>query len=336
MSFEAAIAAIDSCLPERVVDNAELATAFPDWDGAKFEQKVGIRRRHIADPGQTALDLAVDAGRRVLASRDSNQVDFVLLCTQSPDYFLPTSACLLQRRLGLKTGIGALDFNLGCSGFVYGLALAKGLVAAGVAENVLLVTAETYSKHIHPDDRANRAIFGDGAAAAIISRSAKPGIGQFVLGTDGEGGDHLIVRAGAMRSPGVRGTTCSDGGPEPQGAFGPEWFYMNGPELFNFTINTIPGMIHRVLEKNGLSLGQVDYFIFHQANRYLLEHLRKKIGIPVEKFCMNMQMKGNTVSATIPIALQESLDQGIVSTGNRVLLAGFGVGYSWAATVVTI
>lgn len=320
-------------LPEIIFTNADFVQDFPDWNASKIEEKVGIRQRHIAGKYETALDLAFHAGEMVLAGEDKDLVDFILLCTQSPDYFLPTSACVLQEKLGLKNQTGALDYNLGCSGFIYGIAVAKGLLTAGIATRILLVMAETYSKHLHPSDRANRSIFGDGAAATLIGLNDLSNIGAFELGTDGSGKNNLIVEAGAMRKSCIPESQCL---PDEDGLIhSPNHLYMNGPEIFNFTIESVPNLVSSVLLKNNLTLENIDYVIFHQANKYMLEYLRKKIKIPVEKYHNNMLMTGNTVSATIPIALKDCVDQGKIFPGAKLLLVGFGVGYSWGAVVIT-
>ncbi|MEI7663285.1 MAG: ketoacyl-ACP synthase III [Bacteroidota bacterium] len=324
---------IASYLPQTTFTNADFEREFPDWNASKIEEKVGIRQRHIAAKDETALDMAFQAAEKVLAGEDRATVDFILLCTQSPDYFLPTSACILQDRLGLRTQAGALDYNLGCSGFIYGLALSKGLLAGGIATRVLLVMSETYSKHMHPGDRANRSIFGDGAAAVLLDPDDLPRIGTFELGTDGSGKNNLIVEAGAMRKSCIPGAAEI---PSEDGTFhSPNYLYMNGPEIFNFTIDSVPGLVGSVLRKNNLTLDEIDYVIFHQANKYMLEYLRKKIRIPAEKYYNNMLMTGNTVSATIPIALRDCLDTGRIAAGSKLLLVGFGVGYSWGAVVLT-
>lgn len=328
------IASIEYYLPEIIVDNAQLAGEFPEWAAEKIFDKIGIARRHIAGKDETALDMAVKVSEVLFGNYDKNKIDFILLCTQSPDYFLPTSACILQEKLGLRKNIGALDFNLGCSGFVYGLAIAKGLIAGDIANNVLLVTSETYSKHIHIKDKANRSLFGDGAAATIISQSERRGILEFELGTDGSGMNNLIVPNGGFRARfnideqdivddngNVRNNNC---------------LWMNGPEIFDFTLENVPSLVNRVLAKNNLSMETIDYVILHQANKYMLDYLRKKMKIPPEKYYQNMEETGNTVSATIPIALKDCIDKGIVRSGSKVLLAGFGVGYSWGAVVIEI
>ena len=270
--------------------------------------------------------MAVQSSEKIFENYDRNKVDFILFCTQSPEYFLPTTACILQDRLGLRKNVGAIDFNLGCSGFVYGLAFAKGLIAAGIAKSILLVTSETYTKHIHPDDKGNRSIFGDASASAIIEK-AEGNDYQFCLGTDGSGAENLIVKQGAFKK---------DFEPYPEHEFSPENIYMNGPEIFNFTIENIPGLVKETLEVNGMTMDDIDHFVFHQANSFMLNYLRKKTKIPAEKFYIDMEKTGNTVSATIPIALKNMMDKGILKAGDKVLMAGFGVGYSWGATIMEI
>ena len=324
---------VDYILPEKVVSNDELKSIFPDFDSEKLSGKIGIDRRHVAAPGETALDLAYKASSRIL-EKSGADIDFILLCTQSPDYLLPSSACILQDRLGLDQQTGAMDFSLGCSGFVYGLGLAKGLILGNMARNVLLVTAETYSKHIHPGDKANRGIFGDAAAAAVISACGEEKIGEFVFGTDGSGFEQLIVKNSGQRNRDAADPdeyTYGDGN-----ITSDAHLYMNGPDIFNFTIETIPGIIEETLEKNRVTREEVDYYILHQANQFMLDYLRRKIKVGREKFYNNIREVGNTVSATIPIGLTESLGSGTIKKGDRVLVAGFGVGLSWGATMITV
>ncbi len=328
---------VEVYLPEKIITNQDLESEFPNWSSEKIESKIGISQRHIAEEKETAVDLGEKAALKLLNKYDKDQVDFLLFCTQSPDHFLPTSACILQERLELRTDIGAIDYNLGCSGYVYGLALAKGLLASNIAKCILLITAETYSKHINKKDIANRAIFGDGATATIISKETideNDNLGEFVLGTDGKGQNNLIVKNGAFRS------TYSEDAEELTYGNGNIYtdndLFMNGPEIFNFTIEKIPHLVNQVLERNKLCLEDIDYFIFHQANKYMLNYLRRKAKIPKEKFHINMSDSGNTVSNSIPIALQDCINNKNVSTGSKVMLVGFGVGYSWGATIITL
>lgn len=317
------ISEIESYLPKNIISNDYLEKTFDSFSAKKIEKKIGIRNRHIAEVDETSLDMAEKVSKKLLADYDKSKVDFLLLCTQSPDYFLPTSACILQDRLGLNRSIGSLDFNLGCSGYIYGLAMAKGLISAYIAKSVLLVTSETYSKFLKDDDVANRSIFGDGAAATIIEKSEEENIFEFELGTDGSGFENLIVKNGAMRNRKLQKTND-------------DFLYMSGPEIFNFTIENIPLVISNTLAKNNLTMEEIDYVIFHQANKYMLNYLRKKIKIPKEKFYINMTETGNTVSSTIPIALKDSIDKKVVKKGDKVLLVGFGVGYSWGGVVIEI
>jgi 3-oxoacyl-[acyl-carrier-protein] synthase-3 len=321
-------------LPENILTNDELSSMFPEWDSNAIFEKIGIRQRHYVSENETALDLAVRASEKVLESFGRDLIDFVVLCTQSPDYYLPTSACIIQDKLALRTNIGAFDFNLGCSGFIYGLAITKGLIETGIAKNVLLIMAETYTKHIHPKDKGNRSIFGDGAAATIISYCDNEQIMNFDLGTDGKGMDKLIVPNGGLRKK--YNTADQDVYDEGGKVRNNNYLFMDGPEIFNFTIEKIPGMVIKTLEKNNLTIDTINYVIFHQANKYMLDYLRKKLHIPLEKFYQNMENTGNTVSATIPVALKDSIDKGLVRKGDKVLIAGFGVGYSWGATVIEI
>jgi 3-oxoacyl-[acyl-carrier-protein] synthase-3 len=326
------IKAISYILPDTIVTNQDLVEEFPEWSVDKIAKKVGVVSRHVVAERQCASDLAEQAARKLFLENDidKNCIDFVLLCTQSPDYFLPTTACLLQDRLGLGTHCGALDFNLGCSGFVYGLALAKGLIESDAAKNVLLVTAETYSKHMHNRDKGNRTIFGDAAAATLVSTRGFAEIGSFDLGTDGSGCNNLIVKSGAMRHQDRFDDIAFDKSGNPVSS---DHLYMNGSEIFNFTLETVPDLVENVLRKNRLGKESVDLYVFHQANKYMLDCLFDLMEIEEEKAFVYMSEVGNTVSSTIPIALCEAKKEQRLS-GN-VLIAGFGVGYSWGGCVLT-
>ena len=331
--MNAYINAISYYLPEKVLTNEALVQEFPEWTVEKVAAKVGVTERHIAAENETAADMGVKASEKLFSehSIDRNDIDFVLLCTQSPDYYLPTSACLIQERLGLRTNIGALDFNLGCSGFVYGLSLAKGLIAGGIAKNVLLITAETYSKHMHPSDKGNRTIFGDAAAATLVATEGFAEIGKFSLGTDGRGAENLIVKKGAMRQPDAKNDLQFDEAGNPNSS---DFLYMNGGEIFNFSSEAVPVLVAEVLEKNTLIPDDVQLYVFHQANKYMMNYLRKLIDIEPEKFYIYLEKVGNTVSSTIPIAMYEAQKEEKLK-GN-ILLAGFGVGYSWGGVILTI
>ena len=319
-------------LPVQVLTNEQIAAEFPEWSAEKVANKVGITERHISAPDETATDMAYQAAERLFAQGiDRKTIDFVLLCTQSGDYFLPSSACLLQNRLGLSTHCGALDFNLGCSGYEYGLAIAKGLILSGTAKNILLLTAETYTKYIHPKDKGNRTIFGDGASASLISTEGFAEIGEVVVGTDGSGADNLIVRSLGARHKGLLNDLRMD---EEEGIVSGDYLYMHGGNVFNFTADVVPLMVNELLQKSGVAQDDVDLWIFHQANKYMINYLRKLLDIDKEKFYLYMEHVGNTVSSTIPIAMVEARREGKLY-GN-VLLAGFGVGLSWGGVMLKI
>lgn len=321
-------------LPQTVVTNEQLVEEFPEWSVEKITEKVGIHQRHVAADDETAADMAVKAAEELFEKGrcKKEDVDFILLCTQSPDYFLPTSACLIQNRLGLRTDIGALDFNLGCSGFVYGLSLAKGLVAGGMAKNVLLLTAETYNKHLHPRDKGNRSIFGDAATATMVSDEGIAEIGQFKFGTNGEGGNNLIVKTGGLRHPEKANDLTFD---EKNGnPVSSDYLFMDGSEIFAFTLLNVPKLLKQTLQINECEKEEVDLYVLHQANKYMLDFLKKKCKIEDEKFYYCIENVGNTVSNSIPIALVEALREGRITNGQRVVIAGFGVGYSWAGSLL--
>ena len=330
--MEAYIKAISYYLPEKVVTNEKLVEEFPEWSVDKIAKKVGINERHIAAEDETAGDLAFKAAEKLILEngikRDS--IDFVLLCTQSPDYFLPSTSCIIQSRLGLPTKCGAFDFNLGCSGYEYGLAVAKGLIVSGVAKNILLLTAETYNKHIHPKDKGNRTIFGDGASASLISTVGFAQIGEFVLGSDGSGYDKLIHKTGAMRHFQPMNDFHEDENGTP---FSSDHLFMDGKAIFDFTSDIVPPMIEETLVKHQLTMDDIDLFVFHQANKYMINYLRKLMDIDKDKFYVYMENVGNTVSSTIPIALCEARREGKMK--GKILLAGFGVGLSYGATILT-
>ena len=338
-SKKAVIKAIKSYLPPTKLTNEDLARKFPDWDIDKTFQNTGVAVRSIAAPDQCTSDLGIIAAEKLFQSGicKPEEIDFLIFCTQTPDYFLPASACIIQTRLGLGTGCGAFDFNLGCSGYVYGLALSKSLVEAGLADNVLLIVGDTPSKTINPKDRGPLALFSDGASATLISSVTDEDefIGPFVFGTDGTGAKNLIIPSGGFRLPPSQDTALEkdDGSGNIRSA---EELFMDGAEIFNFSLQTVPKMIHQLLTKASLTMEELDLVIFHQANKFMLESLRRKIKIPKEKFLINLEFVGNTSSATIPMALEEWLDSGKLNKGNKVLVAGFGVGYSWAASIITI
>lgn len=326
------IKAISYYLPEKILTNEEFVREFPEWSVDKVAQKIGVTSRHIAN-NETAGDMAEKAACRLFEEYqiDPNSIDFLMLCTQSPDYFLPSTACVLQDRLGIPTNAGAFDYNLGCSGCIYGLAMAKGLIATGIAKNVLLLTAETYNKYLHPSDKSNRSIFGDGAAACLISTEGSAEIGEFVLGTDGSGANHLIVKTGAARQKAPTGLSIED---DEGHIWYDDYLYMNGGAIFNFTLDAVPAMMSEILTKNQLEKDDIDYYVFHQANKFMLNTIRKVCLLPKNKFYVNLATTGNTVSSTVLIGLKDCINNQIIKGGDKVMISGFGVGLSWGGTIL--
>lgn len=328
------IKAISYYLPEKIVTNEELVKEFPEWSVEKVAKKVGVNSRHLAGENETAGDMAEKAARKLFEEYNisPNEIDFLLLCTQSPDYFLPSTSCVLQHRLGIPTSAGAFDYNLGCSGCIYGMAVAKGLISAGIAKNVLLLTAETYNKYLHPSDKSNRSIFGDGAAACLISTEGFAEIGNFSLGTDGSGADKLIVGTGASRHKDKTGAYIED---EEGHIRYDDYLYMNGSGIFNFTLDAVPQMINDVLIKNDMEKDAIDYYIFHQANKFMLNTIRKVCVLPKDKFYINLEETGNTVSSTVLIGLKDCIDNRQIKKEDKVMVSGFGVGLSWGGTLLS-
>lgn len=337
MANHGSIIGIEYYLPKRFVTTEDLCASFPGSSFEKVDAKTGIQKRHIADANECASDLAFAAAQKLFKSGlcRPDQIDFVLLCTQTPDYFLPTTACLLQDRLGIPTSAGALDFNLGSSGFVYGLGLAEGLITSQQASHVLLITADTYSKIMNPADKSVRAVFGDAATVTLIigRPSSSPFIGPFEYGTDGSGAPNLIIPAGGARTPRTPATAVEieDKCGNRRSA---DNLYMDGPRIFDFILTIAPRTVDAMLKKARISHAEVGLFVFHQANAYALEQLRRTIGIPREKFQVTIGHCGNTSSSTIPIALKHAAKENRLCNGTLVMIVGFGVGYSWGATLI--
>lgn len=327
-------------LPPKKLTNEDLAAEFahPDWTPDKIYRKVGVRTRYVSE-GELSSDLAVKAAEKLFAEHcvARDEIDFLLLCTQTPDYIVPSTVCIVQDKLGLPTSIGSLCFDFGCSGWVYGLFTAKALLASGAAKNILFITSEYQTHSYHPLDRAGRVLFSDCAAATFLTRDDVTHIGDFALGTDGSGAQDLIIPAGggAMPcSPETRRETTDESG----NVRTLENVHMNGVEIFTFSRKIVPTLVDETLRKNGLALDDIDYFVLHQANSLILTMLMTQLKIPRERFCIDIEDVGNTASCTIPLALRRALDRepDRLTAGAKILVAGFGVGYSWAATVITL
>ncbi len=332
------IADIAYYLPEAVVTNAQLCAVNPAWDSRSLHERSGVQQRHIADEKETALDLAVAACNKIFAKNKNliEKIDGIIFCTQSPDYIMPPNACLLHKFLELPEEVFAFDFNLACSGYIYGIALAQGLIVSNVAKDVLLVNADTYSKYIHENDRSARVLFGDGAAVSWLTASqTSQGIIDIVCSTSGLHHDKFMIPAGGCRIPKSEKTRIprldSSGNVRSD-----ETIHMDGLGILAFVNSKVPQQIQQILERNALTMDEVDFFIFHQASKVALDTLINSLGIPLEKTYQNLQNMGNTVSASIPMALQDVLEKGLITTGDKVVLSGFGVGLSWGTAILEI
>lgn len=327
---------ISSYLPEKRRSNQEISTKFPDWQVEKIAAKTGISERRISAPGELSSDMAIRVGEIFFEDHGikREEIDFLIICSQSPDYYFPSNACIVQEKLGLRKNIGAFDYTLGCSGYIYGLAMANSFLDVGLAKNVLLITSETITKFINEKDKGNLTLFGDAATATFLKREEGIcALSNFSLGTDGSGAKNIIMRRGGMRQPSFeKGFELQD---QFGNIFNHNYLFMDGPEVFKFTLNTVPPLVKGILLDAGLEKDDMDLFVFHQANGYMLDQLRKLLKIPKEKFYIHLANTGNTVASSIPLALQEAHREGKIPSGSKVMAAAFGTGYSWGGCMMS-
>lgn len=325
-------------LPRQVVTNAELARENPHWNMGSVEERSGVVNRHVAPPEETALDLGYEACQKLFLGDGGlkKKIDGIIFCTQSGDHVMPPNACILHQKLGLGKDVFAFDFNLGCSGYIYGLALAQGLLLSKIATNILLVNADTYSKFIHRQDRSARVLFGDGAAVTHVSVSdSQQGLMDIQCSTDGRGYENFIIPAGGCRLPKSPETALLR--KDTSGNIRTlENIHMDGAAILAFINTKIPIQVQEILSRNRLTLDDIDLFIFHQASQLTLDYLTRLLGLKTEKVFCNLREVGNTVSASIPIALKDALTQGRVRRGDKILLCGFGVGLSWGTAIMEL
>jgi len=333
-----AIESIAYAFPRHRLDNAELKAAYPDWDFERLEKRTGVLSRYVASEGETALDFAVQACEKL--DREGrlkpSEIDALIFCTQSPDYIMPPNSALLHGKLGLKSSVLAFDITMACSGYLYGLQLASSLIQSGAAKRVLLATADTYTRYIHPGDRATRCLFGDGGAVSVLAASENGrGIRDIRCGTAGRHFEKFLIQAGGMRVPRsaetAQETTDYSGNVRTA-----EHIKMDGLGVLSFFNSTIPATVKETLAKNGLSMNDIDLFIFHQASQVALDSMISALRIPAEKAVVDLAETGNLVSASIPVALSRALESGRAKPGQLVLLCGFGVGLSWGTALVDL
>lgn len=331
-----AIVAVEPELGELVLTNEELKERFGSEIIDKVANSVGIKCRRIAAPGTCGSDLAYRAARRLLQQNnvDPHSIDLVVFATQTPDYWLPTTACILQHRLNLKKSCAAFDINLGCSQYVYSLAVAHSMIASGCANRALVLTGDTMTRTINPKDRSLLPLMGDaGSATLLCAIENGDGFLGFEMGTDGSGYEYLMIPAGGARRP-ITPETSVESVDQDGNVRSAENFYMNGVAIFHFAVSVVPNTIKSLLAKLSLALDDIDLFLFHQANKFMLDHLVKKLKIPVGKTHYYLEQVGNTSGSTIPLLMADALRCGKLRPGNTVLAIGFGVGLSWAATVM--
>ncbi|TVL91406.1 beta-ketoacyl-ACP synthase III [Streptomyces sp. SAJ15] len=321
----AVVCGLGGYVPPRVVTNDELSR-FMDTSDEWIRKRTGIGRRHFADPGQATSDLAAEAGRRALESAGVDTVDAVIVTTTTPDRSCPATAPLVATKLGLE-GVAAFDVSAVCTGFVYGLASAAGLIATGVAERVLLIGADTYSAILDMEDRTNAIIFGDGAGAVVLraGHADEPGaVGHFDLGSDGSGEELIMVAAGGSRQRKTPGDVSRQD----------EHFAMRGKEVYRHAVHRMSASARAALELGGWKAEEVDHLVPHQANIRILHTVAEELGLPKERCVSNIGSVGNTGAASIPLALVDAVGDGTVKDGDRILLTAFGGGLTWGACLL--
>ncbi len=336
--MEAYIDCISEFFPEKTYCNEDFFNEFPQLKSKEASLlKIGVSNRHVVDPTTTSLDLAVNAAHKLFEEHKVNpeDIDFVIFCSLEFDYALPSSAAVFQNKLGLSNNVGAIDIVSSCTGFVHALSLAKGMVESNERKNVLLLFPSTLSKTFHKNDYNSKFIFGDGATAVLIKERNEPSIGQFVFGTDGDRADYIIIKDGGARNP-INELSFKEDENEYGNITCRANFFMNGTGVFLFGLKTIPKLVNDILTKNNTKLEDIDFFVFHQANAFLLEAIRKKIDAPQEKFIIAMDQTGNTVASSIPLALNSLMKEGKLKTGHKVMFAAFGTGLTWGGTIVKI
>ena len=329
---DVAIRGVVTCVPSRVVENSYFEDTFSSEEIAKSSQMTGVYQRRYVDEGVCTSDLCQSAAEELLMKLNwqKDDVDALIFLSQTPDHILPATACILQGKLGLRKDVIAFDVNLGCSGYVYGLYLASKLLDGASVKKVLLLVGDTCSKFISPNDRSTAMIFGDGGSATGLEHSAGEQQLQFLLGTDGAGADNLKIPAGGFRmrpseKTQIR-TTSEDGNSRSL-----EELYMDGGEIFNFTITSVPRLIKQLMKDYDFEKESVDAFLLHQANEFMLKHIAKKLKLDLEKVPLTINKFGNTSSASIPLTLVDWLKNRDLSESRSFVMAGFGVGYSYAA-----
>ena len=326
----ATIKAISTYLPVQIENNSEIVDA-------RFIKKIGVKCRHICGKDEAAGDLAFNAAEKLFAEYniDRHETDFILLCTQHPDHLGPHTSGHLQHRLGLKKSVGTMDISLGCSGYIYGLAVAKGLIETGLVKKILFITSSVYTKYINVKDTSTRPLFGDGATATWIEGGDKENLRAFVFGSDGSRYDKLIIPVGGSRfmprdNPEIFSTADN-------GNYRSNYeIFMDGMAITYFTLREVPPLVESVLNAAKLTRADLDYCIFHQANKFMMTYLRDKADLNDVPFHNNISETGNLVSGSVPLAIEQVVKDFGAENLKQVMLAGFGVGLSWAGCIADL
>jgi 3-oxoacyl-[acyl-carrier-protein] synthase III len=330
------IDSLDYFLPNKKITNEDIFKKNKKWKSKSILDKTGVKNRYYANENETALDMSVEACKKLINNNeiDIDKIDGLIFCTQSPDHIMPPNSSILHGILGLGENVFAFDTNLACSGFIYSLGLAKGLMSSSIAKNILLINADTYSKYININDRSTKLLFGDAASASfLIEGSSNEGIIDILCSSAGKHYKKFIVPSGGLRYPKSNKSSIpiidKSGNIKTD-----EDIHMDGMGIFAFVNSKVPKQIKYILQKNELNIEDIDLFIFHQASKLAIDSLSKILKIDSKKVFMNLDKVGNTVSASIPIALKDALDLGKIKSQDKVLCSGFGVGLSWGTCIL--
>ena len=316
MKYKSKISYIETYLPK----NKILIGKIFAKQNKRLLKKTGINKLWISDKNETSLDMGFKSAIKLKKKINFKELDGLIFVSQSSDYFLPSSSCILQDKLGLKKNTFCFDINLGCSGFLYALSVSTSMINSNLAKNILIICSDTYSKFIRKDNLSCKPIFSDGSSSIIISKTNQKFIGQFDFGTDGSGSNDLIVKSGGARSNFSSITKPS--------------IFMDGAKVFNFTLRTIPQSFQRTLKINKLNKKHLKKVFFHQASKFVLDNLNKALELNSKQFYTNLKNIGNTVSSTIPFALKEADKKKIIKKNDLIFLSGFGVGLSWSSCII--
>ena len=317
------IKSIEYELPKKSEDLSDLVDEFAPWNIDEIFEKTGVEKRYIAEKNETALDLSIKACSKILKHHSRESIDGIIFCTQSPDYIIPANSFLLHQELNLRNDIFNFDFNHACSGYIYSLIFAEALLSKKITKKLLCINADTYSKYIAPNDRSTKSLFGDASAVSIIEyEESNCGIIDYSFHTDGSGYQSFWIPKGANRNPIKKGSIHR---PEIE---------MKGMNVWSFINATVPKQINSLLKKNRLSQEDIDYYIFHQSSLLSIESLTKILNLDKKKVIVNLDKVGNTVSASIPIALKSAIESKSIKEGSKVILAGFGAGLSSAVVII--